>query len=227
MQWNETLGFHWPQTVFPAGASNGPALIVMLQVFDHKRLTRDSFLGQVQIDLSMLPPVHNSIHAASEVCFSLRKRTTRSRVAGTITLRMGYDLPAPDANPAAAPDPAATPDASSARLLRASVTDEVDEATELPANIAHTVDRNGRQIYTNTETRQVFGSLEAAMAEPSRSQQQAAQLDNVLAREAQDDDESDEGSLSESAAANGEAASILGSGPLPPGWIMQRTKKGR
>jgi hypothetical protein len=122
----------------------------MLQVFDHKRLTRDSFLGQVLLDLTMLPPEHNSIHTATDVSFPLRKRTTRSRVDGNITLRIGFDIPAPTATPVSGPvsEPAA-------RVLRASLSDELDETIELPANIQRTVDRNGREVYTNTATRQV------------------------------------------------------------------------
>eukprot|EP00045_Choanoeca_perplexa_P012032 m.129844 g.129844 ORF g.129844 m.129844 type:complete len:760 (+) comp15859_c0_seq2:37-2316(+) len=223
-EWNESLAFRWSQSSLGTGSSNGPNVVVMLQIFDQKPLLRDSFLGQVMWDLSMLPPQHNSIHTASYVSFPLRKRTTKSRVTGILTVRMGYDV---DPNPSSVPEVSAT----TARLLRASLTDDVDDQAELPANVQRTVDRNGREQYTNIETRQVFGSLEQALtASVTRTREQAAQLSNVLAREAQDDEPDSPSESAEAEAdttASARVTTILGSGPLPPGWIMQRTKNGR
>ncbi|XP_050400244.1 E3 ubiquitin-protein ligase NEDD4 isoform X2 [Patella vulgata] len=69
---------------------------VIFEVFDSNRVTRDDFLGLVEIDLR-----HTYIltelagRDISTKSFVLRPRSTRSRVRGHLTLYLGY-LPSPD-----------------------------------------------------------------------------------------------------------------------------------
>jgi hypothetical protein len=79
--------------------------------------------------------------------------------------------------------------------------------------------------YIPTQRRDKCSSLEDVLSESTATYHQAAQLSSVLAREAQDTDDEDDSATA--ITEDSQATPNLGTGPLPPGWIMQRTKNGR
>ncbi|XP_077374688.1 E3 ubiquitin-protein ligase NEDD4-like [Festucalex cinctus] len=62
---------------------------LLLEVFDENRLTRDDFLGQVDIPLSQIP-TNNSTRPCTFKDFLLHPRSHKSRVKGHLRLKMTY-----------------------------------------------------------------------------------------------------------------------------------------
>ena len=93
-EWNELLQFK---------DVNFNKDVVLFEVFDANRLTRDNFLGRVIIKLSQFPIERKKVDITQQVqpvTFDLRGRSAKSRVSGSIKMTLLYFNN---------PDPAAPP----------------------------------------------------------------------------------------------------------------------
>lgn len=81
-QWNEEFFFRVNQSVNR----------LLFEVFDENRLTRDDFLGEVELRLLSLPTEgpNVTIHAGN---YMLRPRSSKSRVSGNLQLRLSFLSP--------------------------------------------------------------------------------------------------------------------------------------
>ncbi|EDQ85080.1 uncharacterized protein MONBRDRAFT_29603, partial [Monosiga brevicollis MX1] len=224
--------FAWPLTG-DVDRHNGPVLYLLVRLFDHHRITRDPFLGQVRIDLQLLPPASHRWAHATPRKFVLQKRSPRSHVHGSLTLKIGYVSRAELTGitvelPAISPAPSDTHSPASGG----------EEDGALPAGWSVQIDRNGRRQYVHAETRQVCTSMQQVQQVAANSIVRArAALQSVLDREAQEEDSNSSTGTGSNGASVGPSqtpsegdatsGSNQASGPLPPGWVMSRTKAGR
>jgi len=81
-EWNEEFFFRVNQSVNR----------LLFEVFDENRLTRDDFLGEVELCLFSLPTEgpNVTIHAG---CYRLKPRSSKSRVSGNLQLRLSFLSP--------------------------------------------------------------------------------------------------------------------------------------
>ncbi|XP_060536344.1 E3 ubiquitin-protein ligase Nedd-4 isoform X2 [Cylas formicarius] len=145
-EWNEDFIFR----VKPADHK------LILQVFDENRLTRDDFLGMVELSLTNLPKEQEG-RVIPSVKYLLRPRSARSRVRGHLELYHAY-LYDPGAAPIAAPEEAPLNpneweivgegrEETSAQPVLVNATTEAQ--TPLPPGWEERQDANGRTYYVN------------------------------------------------------------------------------
>ncbi|XP_061500441.1 E3 ubiquitin-protein ligase Nedd-4 isoform X8 [Anopheles gambiae] len=118
---------------------------LVLQVFDENRLTRDDFLGMVELSLDQLPKERPGVEIPIR-SYPLRPRSARSNVRGELQLYHAFivdqdsnetDWEMVDSNPV--PSVASTPRSSTSNAA----------AFELPQGWEERQDANGRTYYVN------------------------------------------------------------------------------
>ncbi|XP_041763386.1 E3 ubiquitin-protein ligase Nedd-4-like isoform X3 [Anopheles merus] len=118
---------------------------LVLQVFDENRLTRDDFLGMVELSLDQLPKERPGVEIPIR-SYPLRPRSARSNVRGELQLYHAFivdqdsnetDWEMVDSNPV--PSVASTPRTSTSNAA----------AFELPQGWEERQDANGRTYYVN------------------------------------------------------------------------------
>uniref|UniRef100_A0A182PM73 HECT-type E3 ubiquitin transferase n=1 Tax=Anopheles epiroticus TaxID=199890 RepID=A0A182PM73_9DIPT len=118
---------------------------LVLQVFDENRLTRDDFLGMVELPLDQLPRERPGVEIPIR-SYPLRPRSARSNVRGELQLYHAFivdqdtsetDWEMVDSNPV--PTVASTPRTSTSNVT----------ALELPQGWEERQDANGRTYYVN------------------------------------------------------------------------------
>ncbi|XP_031619694.1 E3 ubiquitin-protein ligase Nedd-4 isoform X2 [Contarinia nasturtii] len=126
---------------------------LVLQVFDENRLTRDDFLGMVEIPLANLPTEQEN-RAIAPKSYPLRPRSARSRVRGTLEVYHAFirDLDTPDTISSNEPEwelvnEAETDAETAAQNQTAYPTSSV--APPLPDGWEMRQDANGRTYYVN------------------------------------------------------------------------------
>lgn len=158
---------------------------------------------KVVFDLSLFPPTSHNFHSAAVQPYPLQKRSSRSSVAGELYLRIGYD-----------PELQLTRLSSPAAAALTSPDSSVSE--DLPSGWTCQVDRNGRTTYVNDELRLVCTSREEAIQIATQnievSERTRRRMESALSRG--DDDPM-------------ESQSEENLGPLPPGWVVGKTKSGK
>ncbi|CAH3196620.1 unnamed protein product, partial [Porites evermanni] len=74
---------------------------ILFEVFDENRLTRDDFLGEVELPLSQLPTERPNTYIRP-ACYNLKPRSSKSRVKGNLKLQLSY-LPPEENSQASTP----------------------------------------------------------------------------------------------------------------------------
>ena len=183
------------------------------------------------LNLAMFPPEANPRTSPQRLQFMLKKRTHRSHVSGQLSLLLCYNR---------AGASRATPSSSVSAIAAEVTSSETSGSQEpLPPGCERRLDGNGRTLYVDTETHVTYTSYQQlidAQSSDVRSQNQAAVVENVRAREAQASESEDVAHHEGTDSAHVETSarttvenstSSVGQEALPPGWVMSRTKKGR
>ena len=71
---------------------------VVLRVYDENRLTRDDFLGQVELPLDSKVPVERGTPALSPKAYKLRPRSNKSKVKGKLLIHVSFLQSQSDSN---------------------------------------------------------------------------------------------------------------------------------
>uniref|UniRef100_A0A182M444 E3 ubiquitin-protein ligase n=1 Tax=Anopheles culicifacies TaxID=139723 RepID=A0A182M444_9DIPT len=224
---------------------------LVLQVFDENRLTRDDFLGMVEISLDQLPkerpgldiPVRN---------YSLRPRSARSNVRGELQLYHAFivdqypnetDWEMIESNP--------VPTVSSSRSV-AHVTKSIDDilvtsaprtstsssaAFELPQGWEERQDANGRTYYVNHVARSTQWERPTAVPMETIAEsdmdvafQRRVHIsvdDSATVSGIHDDRSSTRSSTSNDSSGSSPSGGGGSSTMLPTGWSMQLAPNGR
>jgi hypothetical protein len=150
--------------------------VLMLEVFDEHRITRDNFLGRLLFRLHQIPIPRRKVDIGNQeiasVTYPLKPRSRRSRVSGTLSLKLLYynDPPVQQvsrSNILADLVPGATGhsptqshnmsfDSSHRQISVAALPEEEDDDQPLPEGWEARQDANGRTFYvdhTNRHTR--------------------------------------------------------------------------
>lgn len=235
-QWNEEFFFRVNQSVNR----------LLFEVFDENRLTRDDFLGEVELRLFSLPTEgpNVTIHAGN---YMLRPRSSKSRVSGNLQLRLSFLSPgdAPQTGtsvPSSPPRPNAAalrfidePAPSSPMQVESlSGDEEPSTATTrpqepLPAGWEERQDANGRTFFIDHSTRTTSWVRPTGQSNTTHQhdiqENDARRERNFRIRRHLSID----GSATSSTENTGtsDQASSEAEELLPPGWAMQRAPNGR
>lgn len=140
--WNEEFVFH----VKPSDHK------LVLQVFDENRLTRDDFLGMVELNIQNLPRESTGTLLMTNK-YPLKPRSTRSRVRGYLELYLAYlndesaaSPPRTDSQQSSSEDPDWVFVENNPQVSRSST---VSRDSSLPVGWEERQDANGRTYYVN------------------------------------------------------------------------------
>ncbi|XP_068188314.1 E3 ubiquitin-protein ligase NEDD4-like isoform X2 [Antennarius striatus] len=126
---------------------------LLLEVFDENRLTRDDFLGQVDIPLNQIPTENpNSERPYSFKDFLLHPRSHKSRVKGHLRLKMTY-LPKNPGSEEETPDQTEEPGWEFLEAQDMSGPRQSQLLPALPPGWEERQDNLGRTYYVNHESR--------------------------------------------------------------------------
>ncbi|XP_022815754.1 E3 ubiquitin-protein ligase NEDD4 isoform X4 [Spodoptera litura] len=220
---------------------------LLIQVFDENRLTRDDFLGMVEVPLSTVPTETAASARPSVVKYPLRPRRSvaRSRVRGYIEV---YHALVGRVGEAGAEEPAPSDDWE---LVEPSPQQGVVQPAiggdPLPPGWEERQDANGRTYYVNhierstqwerpTFTRNMSTESQAERMETAATEFQRRfhiSADDELAaspantQNHQDETDGSTESTRSSSASSTQSQNLPNSDGLPPGWSMQRAPNGR
>lgn len=235
-QWNEEFFFRVNQSVNR----------LLFEVFDENRLTRDDFLGEVELRLFSLPTEgpNVTIHAGY---YMLKPRSSKSRVSGNLQLRLSFLSPddAPQTGtsvPSSPPRPNAAalsfidePAPSSPMQVESlSGDEEPSRATTrpqeaLPAGWEERQDANGRTFFIDHSTRTTSWVRPTGQSNTTHQHEiqenDARRERNFRIRRHLSIDGSATSSTENTGTSN--QASSEAEELLPPGWAMQRAPNGR
>ncbi|XP_033108884.1 E3 ubiquitin-protein ligase NEDD4-like isoform X3 [Anneissia japonica] len=235
-KWNEEFTF----TVNPRNNR------LLFEVFDENKVTRDDFLGQVQIPLYTVQP-QNANTWNNHKDYILRPRSARSRVKGFLRMTLAYTGGAALQNSLMTDEPDWEL-VESENLTNTPSTSRQEEGPPLPQGWEERTDANGRVFYIchTTRTTQWHRPTEATPDVPQRSgsQYDRARANYQARRHLSQEDSVDGASPSRSLPKNmalplepipfptvnaetpthqpHDAPADDPLGPLPPGWQMQK-----
>lgn len=222
---------------------------LLIQVFDENRLTRDDFLGMVEVPLSTVPTETAASARPNVVKYPLRPRRSvaRSRVRGYIEV---YHALVGRVGEAGAEEPAPSDDWE---LVEPSPQQGVVQPAiggdPLPPGWEERQDANGRTYYVNhierstqwerpTFTRNMSTESQAERMETAATEFQRRfhiSADDELAaspaathtQNHQDETDGSTETTRSSSASSTQSQNLPNSDGLPPGWSMQRAPNGR
>ncbi|XP_055376203.1 E3 ubiquitin-protein ligase Nedd-4 isoform X5 [Condylostylus longicornis] len=224
---------------------------LVFQVFDENRLTRDDFLGMVELSLANLPREQDGREIPAK-SYPLRPRRSvgaKSRIKGTLEIYHAYirDLDSP----------AATTDNDWEHVENVSIISSAPSTfgnnstvEPLPPGWEERQDANGRTYYLNhiarttqwerpTSVHSTNQQVEAAASDFQRRFHISADDSENQRNQTEDNDQADSGNRSENSTASTRRNSNDGEASpeqpvnnseedgLPPGWSMQVAPNGR
>ncbi|XP_073241973.1 E3 ubiquitin-protein ligase NEDD4-like isoform X2 [Porites lutea] len=222
---------------------------ILFEVFDENRLTRDDFLGEVELPLSHLP-IERPNTEILPAYYSLKPRSSKSRVKGNLKLQLSY-LPSEENSQASTPAPSAPPiqidqalpsapslptsdGAYSSSPIQIPSLPEVEEPIRLsrsqeplPEGWEERQDANGRTFYIDHATRTTAWVRPTGISE-SAHQHEVEQNDAIrernfrIRRHLSVDDTETQIQNTETSQASVPTGELL-----PPGWAIQRAPNGR
>ncbi|XP_077988397.1 E3 ubiquitin-protein ligase NEDD4-like isoform X2 [Glandiceps talaboti] len=226
---------------------------LLFEVFDENRLTRDDFLGQVEMPLQALPTANPNGELPLRD-FILRPRSARSRVKGHLRLQIGYTRS--ENTEDESETSSAQVDEPGWEVVEMDENEQQQQQQQqnsslppLPQGWEERVDNNGRVFYVNhlsrsTQWERPTGAARAAnvsvSGEELNIQQQA--VNNYRMRRLISEDESGveeepapvtqrmntvEENQQPVRTQSGEALPNSNLGPLPEGWEAQKAPNGR
>lgn len=222
---------------------------ILFEVFDENRLTRDDFLGEVELPLSHLPTERPNTEVLPAY-YSLKPRSSKSRVKGNLKLQLSY-LPSEENSQASTPAPSAPPiqidqpspsapslptsdGAYSSSPIQIPSLPEVEEPIRLsrsqeplPDGWEERQDANGRTFYIDHTTRTTAWVRPTGISESAHQheveQNDARRERNFrIRRHLSVDDTETQTQNTETSQASVPTGELL-----PPGWAIQRAPNGR
>ncbi|XP_013114574.2 E3 ubiquitin-protein ligase Nedd-4 isoform X7 [Stomoxys calcitrans] len=229
---------------------------LVFQVFDENRLTRDDFLGMVELTLVNLPTEQEGRTIAPQI-YPLRPRSAKSRIKGTLEIYHAFiheQREPVDADPSSGDwehveNVALTGAAPAANAFVANGSHDA-----LPSGWEERQDANGRTYYvnhtarttqwerpTNLNTNHANINMEAAASDFQRRFHISVDDSETNRTATEDADQTDSGNRSQTsasstrrnsvednnAATTEQAAPSADEEPLPPRWSMQVAPNGR
>ncbi|XP_071965157.1 E3 ubiquitin-protein ligase NEDD4-like [Antedon mediterranea] len=211
-RWNESFSFR----------VNHATNKLLFEVFDENKVTRDDFLGQVQIPLYIVLP-ENANTWNNHKDYILRPRSSKSRVKGFLRMTLAYTGGAALQSSQMADDP----DWEMVDSETASPRQE--DTTPLPPGWEERTDANGRVFFLchNTRTTQWHRPTAAAPDVPQRSgsQYDRARANYQARRLLSHEDEPPADGAGETVVQGHQPHDAPFDdplGPLPAGWQMQK-----
>ncbi|NP_001164707.1 neural precursor cell expressed, developmentally down-regulated 4-like [Saccoglossus kowalevskii] len=178
---------------------------VLFEVFDENRVTRDDFLGQVEMPLQTLP-TENRAGELPYKDYILRPRSARSRVKGHLRIVIGYtrDESTQDDNISETSTQIEEPGWEVLEIENENEVQQNSTQPPLPAGWEERVDNNGRVFFVNHNLRTTqwvrpTGATQSGGEEQSR-QQANNEFDNFRLRRLISEDENSLSSHLEEAA---------------------------
>ncbi|KAM7432427.1 E3 ubiquitin-protein ligase nedd4 [Porites harrisoni] len=222
---------------------------ILFEVFDENRLTRDDFLGEVELPLSHLPTERPNTEILPAY-YNLKPRSSKSRVKGNLKLQLSY-LPPEENSQASTPAPSAPPiqidqpspsapslptsdGAYSSSPIQIPSLPEVEEPIHLsrsqeplPEGWEERQDANGRTFYIDHTTRTTAWVRPTGISESAHQheveQNDARRERNFrIRRHLSVDDTETQTQNTETSQASVPTGELL-----PPGWAIQRAPNGR
>lgn len=222
---------------------------ILFEVFDENRLTRDDFLGEVELPLSHLPTERPNTEILPAY-YNLKPRSSKSRVKGNLKLQLSY-LPPEENSQASTPAPSAPPiqidqpipsapslptsdGAYSSSPIQIPSLPEVEEPIHLsrsqeplPEGWEERQDANGRTFYIDHTTRTTAWVRPTGISESAHQheveQNDARRERNFRIRRHLSVDDTE----TQTQNAETSQASVPTGELLPPGWAIQRAPNGR
>ncbi|VDM40818.1 unnamed protein product [Toxocara canis] len=221
--------------------------LLSIKIFDENRITRDDFLGMVEIQLSHEHIVRERDGMPiAEVSYVLRPRSPRSRVYGNVLLSLSWM----GSNDGSSPSESSSSEDSDWELLNATVCNSAAPAvttavsqpsSPLPPGWEERQDANGRTFYLNHNARTTqwerptsTSSTDAIILETQREDSDRRR--NYESRWQASSDEHLQNNIAALDAGlrmnftgegRVEESADDGGGPLPTGWDMQVAPNGR
>ncbi|XP_028399184.1 E3 ubiquitin-protein ligase NEDD4-like [Dendronephthya gigantea] len=243
-EWNEVFDLSVDQTTHK----------LSFEVFDENRLTRDDFLGRVDMPLTNIPTMQENMDIIPKD-YNLNRRSLRSRVKGSLKLLLYFirDGNAPSAPPedvqdevfhenneiAARPSPFGIRRSQSS-MRRVTVTmPDVEEPSAptqlpvLPAGWGERQDANGRTYYINHRTRTTSWTRPTVAGDTEQNNISSTILIPSAPNFERPHIERNQYSLRRHLSVendvedNRHAREVAEIDPLPPGWAVQYTNTGR
>ncbi|XP_070542382.1 E3 ubiquitin-protein ligase NEDD4-like isoform X2 [Ptychodera flava] len=228
---------------------------LLFEVFDENRVTRDDFLGQVEMPLQSLT-TENADRELPFRDFILRPRSARSRVKGHLRLQIGYTR---GETVEESDDQSEQEEVNEPGWEVVDMSNENEQQTTLrqssslpplPPQWEERVDNNGRVFYVNHVSRTTqWERPTGATGTPSDGHLQQQAVNNYRMRRLISEDESLSGPPEESAASTTQRVDTTQPSPtipripeqpaeqpelphaelgsLPPGWEAQKAPNGR
>ncbi|KAK6106270.1 HECT-domain (ubiquitin-transferase) family protein [Brugia pahangi] len=210
--------------------------ILAVQIFDERRITRDDFLGMVEIDLAQIHIPHELVGlSVLEASYILSARSHRfySSVQGSVRLSLSYVT---DSTQPAADHSSANDDGDWEQLRTSNLTNR-QGSTSLPEGWEERQDANGRTFYVNhiSRTTQWMRPTRSGMeSESVETEQEDALRRNYESRwqgSSEEDVEDSIANLEVGLRTKFESGGRIdpndGHGLLPQGWDMQVAPNGR
>ncbi|XP_017468073.1 PREDICTED: E3 ubiquitin-protein ligase Nedd-4 isoform X4 [Rhagoletis zephyria] len=193
---------------------------LVFQVFDENRLTRDDFLGMVELTLNNLPTEQENT-TISPQSYSLRPRSAKSRIKGTLEIYHAFVHESGEANEADAVDGEWEHLENTSRMSGT-------QTGQFPSNVSHDPlpsgweerqDANGRTYYVNHTARTTQWERPLVSATSNSNVNVEAAASDFQRRFHISVDESDSGRPPATPRSDEDA--------LPPNWSMQVAPNGR